>query len=182
MFRVFLISWVLLAPLSAAAQDKPYRLNPGDVLQISVWKEENLQREVLVLPDGTISFPLAGHLKATGKSPQEIEKILADRMRKYIPDLVITVSVKSVTGYKVYVIGQVKLPGEFPAAGFVDVMQALSRAGGLTPFASEKNIVVLRRQGGKQRAIPFNYSAVKRGESLEQNIVLRSGDVVVVPN
>ena len=173
---------MLLAPLSVAAAERAYTLNPGDLLEISVWKEEGLQREVLVLPDGTISFPLAGHVKVTGRSAKEIEKVIADRMRKYIPDLVITVSVKDVSGYKVFVIGQVKQPGEFKAGGFIDVMQALSRAGGLTPFADENNIVVLRRDHGKQQALPFDYSAVKRGKKLEQNIILQSGDVVVVTN
>jgi polysaccharide export outer membrane protein len=182
MIRLVLFSLFLLVPLAVAAQETPYTLNPGDILQISVWKEEGLEREVVVLPDGTISFPLAGHLKAAGRSPKQVEKDLANRMRKYIPDLVITVSVKAVSGYKVYVIGQVKLPGEFQAGGFIDVMQALSRAGGLTPFGDEKDIVVLRRKGGKQLALPFNYGAVKRGKNLEQNVILQSGDVVVVPN
>jgi polysaccharide export outer membrane protein len=183
MIRLFFAFLLLIAFVaSAIAEDRPYTLNPGDILEISVWKEEGLQREVLVLPDGTISFPLAGHIKARGRAPREIEKELVDRMRKYIPDMVVTVSVKLAAGYKVFVIGQVKQPGEYQATSFIDVMQALSRAGGLTPFAAENDIVVLRRESGKQVALPFDYGAVKRGQKLEQNIILKSGDVVVVRN
>jgi polysaccharide export outer membrane protein len=183
MIRLVLYAALLLISASAfAAEERPYTLNPGDVLDISVWKEEGLQREVLVLPDGTISFPLAGHIKATGRSPRDIEKELVERMRKYIPDMVVTVSVKNAAGYKVFVIGQVKTPGEYQATSFIDVMQALSRAGGLTPFAAENDIVIIRREGGRQTALPFDYSAVKRGQKLDQNIILKSGDVVVVRN
>lgn len=180
MIRLFFLSIVLFAPLTSMAQERPYELNPGDVLQISVWKEEGLEREVLVLPDGTISFPLAGHVMAAGRSAKDVEADLAKRMEKFIPDLAMTVSVRAVSGYKVYVIGQVNKPGEFLPGRRIDVMQALSGAGGLTAFADDDEIVILRRDGEKQVALPFNYQSVKRGENLSQNIILQSGDVVVV--
>lgn len=164
------------------AQDGGYLLNPGDVLQISVWKEEGLERQVLVLPDGMISFPLAGHLKAAGRTAQEVQAELSKRIEQYIPEPVVTVSVATVGGNKIYVIGQVNRPGEFLATRRIDVMQALSLAGGLTAFADENAIKVLRRKGGKEVAIPFDYSAVKKGTKLELNVVLQSGDVVVVPD
>ena len=182
MKRLSVALLILWLPAPALAQEGPYRLNPGDVLQVSVWKEEGLQRDVLVLPDGMISFPLAGHLMAAGRTAQEVQDALVERIKKYIPEPVITVSVPSVAGNKIYVIGQVNRPGEFLATHRIDVMQALSLAGGLTPFADEDDIKVLRRENGKQLALPFDYSEVKKGKSLELNVVLKSGDIVVVPD
>ena len=175
----FLILWF---PSRHAAAAEAYRLNPGDVLQISVWKEEGMQRDVLVLPDGTISFPLAGHIQAAGRSPQELQNVLIDRLKKYFAGPVITVSVMQLTGNKIFVIGQVRAPGQFLANRPIDVMQALSLAGGLTTFADEDAIRVLRRaNNGQQKAISFNYAEISKGRGLNRNIVLRSGDVVVVP-
>ena len=175
---------LLCLPTVALGQDiaYSYRLNPGDVLQISVWKEEGMERQVLVLPDGMISFPLAGHLKAAGRTALEVQDALMERIKRYIPEPVITVSVPSVAGNQIYVIGQVQRPGQFPATHRIDVMQALSLAGGLTPFADEDDIKILRREKNKQLALPFDYSEVKNGRNLDLNIVLESGDVVVVPD
>ncbi|HEY8518639.1 MAG TPA: polysaccharide biosynthesis/export family protein [Gammaproteobacteria bacterium] len=158
-----------------------YEVQPGDLLHISVWKEEGLDQEVLVRPDGGLSFPLAGDLNAAGKTVEEIRQEITDRLARFIPNLVVTVSVRQINGNKVYVIGQVNNPGEFVVNPQVDVMQALSIAGGLTAFASANDIFVLRRRDGRQVALPFRYSDVVRGRNLEQNILLQSGDVVVVP-
>jgi polysaccharide export outer membrane protein len=158
-----------------------YRVNAGDTLEISVWKEEDLQREVLVRPDGGFSFPLAGELLAEGRTVREIREELESRLARYIPDLVSTVTVVAVTGNSIFVIGQVNKPGTFIMNPVLDVMQALSLAGGMTPFASLKNIRILRREDGVQTAIRFDFTDVAEGRSLEQNIQLRSGDVVVVP-
>lgn len=167
----------------AVAQSGGYQLKPGDILNISVWKEEALQQETLVLPDGMISFPLAGHLSAAGKTPQEVEANLVERIKEFIPDPQITVTVKSTGGNKIYVVGQINKPGEFLVTHGIDVMQALSLAGGLTAFGDESDIRILRRgANGQQQAIPFNYSAVKNGRDLQTNILLQSGDVVVVPD
>jgi polysaccharide export outer membrane protein len=159
-----------------------YLVQPGDTLAIQVWKEPDLQgAAVLVRPDGTFSFPLVGQVDARGKSVTELQQIVTDRLKKYISDPVVTVSVAEIKGNKVYVIGQVTKPGEFIVNPRVDVMQALSMAGGTTPFASLGNIVVLRRSGGTQTAIPFHYGDVAKGKDLQQNIELQSGDIVVVP-
>ena len=176
---VALVTGGALAPAHSAAS---YKLNPGDVLEISVWKEEGMQQQVLVLPDGTISFPLAGHIQAAGKSPEQLQKLLRSRLKNFFADPVITVTVVQVGGNKIYVIGQVRNPGEFPANRPVDVMQALSLAGGLTTFAADGDIKVLRRGAdGKQQALGFDYSEVSKGNRLETNVLLRPGDVVVVP-
>lgn len=180
------LKWSLLVlvlfALPVSARADPYQLNAGDVLDIAVWKEESMQRQVLILPDGMISFPLAGHLAAAGRTAAEVQDELVKRIKTYIPEPVITVSVASVGGNAIYVIGQVKVPGRFNVTSQIDVMQALSLAGGLTPFGDEDGIKVLRRQNNKQTAMAFDYSAVKRGKKLEANILLRPGDVVVVPD
>jgi polysaccharide export outer membrane protein len=166
---------------TSAAAEPGYRIGPEDVLEISVWKEEGLKKEVLVRPDGGISFPLAGDIQAAGKTATEIEQEIAGRIQKFIPDPVVSVAVLKVVGNKVYVIGKVNKPGEFVAGRYVDVLQALSMAGGLTPFAASDDIKVLRKENGKDIVLPFHYSQVQKGEGLEQNITLQAGDVVVVP-
>ena len=173
---------VVAAMAVARADDRPYTVSPGDILSISVWKEPDLQgNAVLVRPDGTLSFPLVGQLDARGKSVVDLQQIITDRLKKFISDPVVTVSATEIKGNKVYVIGQVTRPGDFVVNPRVDVMQALSMAGGTTPFASLSNIIILRRSGGKQTAIPFHYTDVIKGKDLLQNIELQSGDVVVVP-
>ena len=181
-----LLAVVLAVAIGIAGQTaygaESYKLNPGDVLQISVWKEEGLQQQVLVLPDGYISFPLAGHIKAAGLSPEQLQKTLQNKLKNFFADPVITLTVVQVGGNKIYVIGQVRNPGEFPANRPLDVMQALSLAGGLTTFASDSNIRVLRRDAsGQQQALSFNYSEVSKGKALSSNVILQPGDVVVVP-
>jgi polysaccharide export outer membrane protein len=158
-----------------------YRVGPEDVLEISVWREDTLKKEVLVRPDGGISYPLVGDVQAAGKTVSEIRQDISKRLEKYIPDPAVSVSIVKAGSQRVYVIGKVNKPGEYPVGRYVDVLQALSMAGGLTPFADSDSIRVMRREGGQQTAFPFDYARVVRGEKLEQNILLRGGDVVVVP-
>jgi polysaccharide export outer membrane protein len=166
---------------SAVAQEEGYTVKPGDTLKISVWKEPELQGPVLVTPDGAFAFPLVGQVDARNKTVTELQKIIAERLQQYISEPVVTVSVQDIQGNKVYVIGQVTRPGQFIVNPRVDVMQALSMAGGTTPFAALDDIIILRRSGGRQEAISFNYTDVVKGRNLEQNVELRAGDVVVVP-
>ena len=159
----------------------PYHLQPGDVIDVSVWKETDLQKEVLVRPDGGLTFPLAGEVDARGKSVEEVRAILAERLQRYIPTPVVTVALKAIGGNRIYVLGKVNHAGEFPFSNALDVMQAISLAGGTTPYAALNDIVILRRQNGRQESFSFRYSDVARGHSLPQNIQLESGDTVVVP-
>jgi polysaccharide export outer membrane protein len=181
---------MLLIPAHAAESEDvvaatpvrpPYTLNPGDLLSITVWKELDLQRQVIIRPDGAFSFPLTGDILAEGQSIEQIRQAVTERLEKYIPDPVVTVAVEGLGGNKVYVIGQVNRPGEFPAIGQLDVMQALSLGGGTTTFAQIDNIKILRRVNGVLIAIPFDYRDIEKGKRLNQNIVLEPGDVVVVP-
>lgn len=158
-----------------------YTVNPGDILSISVWKEMDLQRQVIVRPDGIFSFPLTGDIQAEGKSIEEVRLDVTARLQKYIPDPVVTIALETLGGNKVYVLGQVQRPGEFLATSQLDVMQALSMGGGGTPFAQLDDIKILRRINGKLIAIPFNYKDIEKGKRLNQNILLEPGDVVVVP-
>ncbi|MEQ1579207.1 MAG: polysaccharide biosynthesis/export family protein [Steroidobacteraceae bacterium] len=169
------------SPLTGMAAEDIYAVQPGDVLSVSVWREPSLQGPVLVRPDGGFSFPLAGEVDARGKGVADLQKLLTERLKKYISDPVVSVSVQEVKGNKIYVIGQVNRPGEFVANPSVNVMQALSMAGGTNAFAATAGIIILRRTAAGQVAIPFRYADVSRGKSLEQNIDLQSGDVVVVP-
>lgn len=169
------------AAAPAAPVDQGYTVQPGDVLEISVWKEPDLQREVIVRPDGAFSFPLADEINAVGKTVVQIRAELTERLTRFIPDLVATVMVKEIEGNKIYVIGQVNKPGTFVMNPNVDIVQALSLAGGTTPFASLNSIRILRREAGKQVALNFNYDDVSKGRNLDQNVVLRAGDVVLVP-
>jgi polysaccharide export outer membrane protein len=183
---IFALLLVSLAALSVAGETADnshaaYHLQPGDIIEISVWKETDLQREVLIRPDGGFTFPLAGEVETNGKSVEEVRLTLAERLKKYVPTPVVTVAVKSIGGNRIYVLGKVNHAGEFPFSNSLDVMQAISLAGGATPFAALNDIVILRRENGRQKAYNFHYSDVARGRDLPQNIQLQSGDTVVVP-
>jgi polysaccharide export outer membrane protein len=183
LYLAFIVA-ILCRPAIADSADgsgASYLIQPGDLLEISVWKEENLERAILVRPDGGISFPLAGDMQAAGKTISEVRDVVADRLSKYIPDPVVTVSMQQLSGNKIYVIGQVQRPGEFIANRNMDVLQALSVAGGMTPYAAANKILVLRRENGILRSFPFRYGDIEKGKSLGQNIILQSGDVVLVP-
>lgn len=158
-----------------------YPIQPGDLLEVSVWREDYLEREVLVQPDGMIAFPLAGDVRAAGRTISDLREDLARALSRYIPEPVVTVSVKEIRGNRIYVIGQVQRPGQFVMNPTMDVMQALALAGGTTPFAALNDIKILRRSGPRQTVIDFRYGDVEKGRNLEQNIVLQSGDVIVVP-
>ena len=188
--RIFCCAVLLvLLPLTGNAQlsnsgdddSSFYLIQPGDLLEISVWREEYLERDVVVQPDGKISFPLVGVLNAGGTTVDEVQIRVAERLAQYIPDPVVTVSIKEIRGNRVYVLGQVQNPGQFIMNPMVDVMQALALAGGTTPFAELNDIKILRRSGDRQTLIQFRYGDIARGRNLDQNIVLQSGDVIIVP-
>jgi len=178
-----LLGILVLPGLSwAQAQNSlEYRIGPEDVLHISVWKEKDLDRETLVRPDGGISFPLVGDIQVSGRTPVEVQDEIRARLARYVPDAEVTVSVDKVSGYTVFVLGEVNKPGQFTLGRYVDVVQALTLAGGTTPYASERTIQVLRRQDGQEQTYKFDFRDIKRGRNLGQNIILQSGDVVVVP-
>jgi polysaccharide export outer membrane protein len=171
------------APASPGAEpiSDAYILQPGDIVQIVVWKEQELQGDVLIRPDGGLSFPLAGDVVAAGRTVDAVRSDVEQRIRRYIPDGVVTVAVKQVNGNRIFVIGKVNHPGDFQLSRPTDVVQALSLAGGMTVFADANEIRVLHRENGRLTATRFRYGDVEKGKRLEQNVLLKSGDTVVVP-
>lgn len=162
--------------------DATYLLQPGDVVEVSVWKEKDLEKQLLVRPDGGMSFPLAGDMKVAGHTTVEVQRAIEARLSKFVSGATVTVSVMQINGNQVFVVGKVNRPGAYKLERAVDVMQALSLAGGATDFAGIDDIRIIRRgPDGRQQVFTFAYSDVSRGRHLEQNIVLQSGDTLVVP-
>lgn len=181
LFVSLMISAIFMPVSVSASTPSAYQIQPGDVLTVAVWRESDLQLEVLVRPDGGFSVPLIGEVDASGKTIPELRQELFDRYGKLIPDTDVSVSIKQLNGNKVYVLGKVGRPGAFVMLRPMDVMQMLSMAGGVTPFAAIDDIKILRRNGEAQQVFGFQYRSVESGEELAQNIMLKSGDVIVVP-
>mgnify|MGYP000208561111 CR=1 FL=1 len=179
--RNSLLALCSLMMMNTVIAAERYQLNAGDVLFVSVWNEEALQKQLIILPDGMISFPLAGELMAKGKTVTELQTALKDNLAEYLADPVVTVSVNSVSGNTVHIMGKVLQPGNFVMNQTLDVMQALSLAGGLSPYAEENNIIVIRRNGETQEVLAVHYATIKKGKDLSTNIMLQSGDVIIIP-
>jgi polysaccharide biosynthesis/export protein len=172
-----------LAATPARAQEQlpDYTFQPGDEFQVDVWREEDMQRQVIVRPDGKFSFPLTGEIVAVGRTPGEVQAEITEKLSPYIPEVVVTITVTNLEGNRIYVIGQVQSPGHFVMNPRLNVLQALSVAGGTTPFASPNNILVVRGRGRDQKILRFRYDDISRGRNLEQNVLLEAGDVIIVP-
>ena len=179
LFVALLLVVVVSSPVFAG--DVPsFVLGPGDVLEIAVWKDPELTKQVIVQPDGYLSFPLVGQIKAGGKTLADVQQEIVIRLEEYIPSPTVAVLPFKIESYKVYVIGKVNQPGVFVLPEPINVMQALSLAGGTNPFANLGEISILRQGLDGQSKIRFDYSDVAKGKHLKQNIMLQSGDVVVV--
>lgn len=165
----------------APATAQHYVIGSGDVLTISVWRDENLTRSVVVLPDGKISFPLVGEVVAGGKTVAQLNRELMAKLARYVSDVGLTVEVKQSNSMIIYIIGRVNAPGRQVMLDSTNVLQALAMAGGLNPFADRSAVKVFRRQGGKTLVFPFDYDEVAEGRHLETNVELKRGDVVIVP-
>jgi polysaccharide biosynthesis/export protein len=168
------------APKSATS-DANYVIGAQDVLDVSVWKEQDISRVVPVRPDGKISLPLLNDVTAAGLTPAQLAAQLTESLKKFITNPQVTVIVTTINSQRVYILGEVTRPGAFPLLPNMTVLQALSSAGGFTQFAREKSIYVLRTEEGKQVKHPFNYKDVVNGKNADQNIVLKAGDTIVVP-
>jgi polysaccharide biosynthesis/export protein len=178
---VVVLFFVLISYTFAIGSDYSYKIGPGDIIEISVWRDETLIRQLVVPPDGIISFPLIGDINIQGMTVEDIRNTVTEKLDAYIQDAVVTVMLLEINSMQAYVIGKVHKPGAFPILMDTTVMQMLSMAGGLNPFASERSIHILRTVNNTTQKIPFNYREVLRGSNLKQNIILQQGDVVVVP-
>jgi polysaccharide biosynthesis/export protein len=177
-----LVSAALLSATARGQTIPDYKVHPGDKLIVGVYDDPKLlPQEITVTPDGKISYPMVGVLVVGGKTVEQIRAELEGRLKKYISDPIATVIVTDVKGNVVYVIGQVTKPGSMTMNPTINVLQALSIAGGGNPYAKLDGIIIIRSSGGTQRVLPFRYGQVASGKDLHQNIELESGDVVVVP-
>ena len=150
---IFMLSTLLL-PTKAFALSEDYTILPGDVLQVSVWKELDMDREIVILPDGSFSFPLIGTINAKGKTPVELQEVILDKLKYLIPEAAVTVVVKAPLGHKVSVIGEVQTPGDILLASSTTVTQALSQAGGFTPYADTDDIIIVRKNKNGEIVVP----------------------------
>jgi polysaccharide export outer membrane protein len=175
---------VLCARMEVAeAADKPeiYRLQQGDSLEISVWHEDTMKEKVLVLPDGSISFPLAGRIEVLGLSTPEVEQLIATALKAFIDAPNVTVRIVGISGNTAYVIGKVLHPGPLIISGPLTVLQAISIAGGLDRFADESGIKVIRVKPNDPNLVPIRYKDITSGRDMTTNIQLKAGDTLVVP-
>jgi polysaccharide biosynthesis/export protein len=171
----------LAAGEEPAAARGDYRIGAGDVLEVAVWKNSELSRLVTVRPDGMISLPLVNDVHAAGLTPMELRELLTKKLSEYVPSAEVSVIVNKVESFSISVVGQVTHPGRFNLSSPTTVLEAIALAGGLTEFASRRSITVLRSDGtGTSTRVPFNYNNAIAGEASD-NLVLRAGDVVVVP-
>jgi polysaccharide biosynthesis/export protein len=168
-------------PPKAAKDDPNYSIAPEDVLTIDVWKEPEISRTVPVRRDGKISLPLLNDLQAAGLTPTQLGAEIVEKLRATIVHPQVTVIVAQMSSLRIYILGQVTRAGAYPLVPDMTVMQALSIAGGFTPYANLKKIYVMRSENGASRIFPMNYKEVIGGRKPEQNIPLKPGDTIVVP-
>jgi polysaccharide export outer membrane protein len=197
--RMLLVAGLLLAlPIGCASVakeafeeavkpvPKDFLLGPEDVLEVSVWRNQDLSRTVVVRPDGKISLPLIGEIQASGSNPAQVAAKIGARLAEFKENPNVSVSIKEVNSYFIYVLGEVHRPGKYPLKSYVTVLQGVSMAGGFLPFASQSNMQVIRTrtyENGKevQIRIPVPYNELVAGKGAIGNFTLKSGDTIVVP-
>ena len=170
------------AKASIAADSDNYVIGPEDVLYIYVWKEENLSRTVPVRIDGMISIPLVDDIKAAGMTPLQLKEVLLAKLREFVETPDVTIIVTEANSYKVYVQGEVKNPGVFRLRTETSLVQLIIMAGGFTDWANQKKITIMRKEGGKDSRIVVNYKKIVEGDEGAKDVMLKSGDIVIIPN
>ena len=168
------------APARFVEAADAFRIGPEDVLDVQVWKNEELSRVVPVRPDGMISLPLVNDIRASGLTAVELRQAITQRLAEYVPSPEVSVMVREVHSVKVAVIGAVRMPGQYEVKSSATVLELIARAQGLTEFADRGRIVVMRQNGTSTTRIPFNYRKVAEG-SEQDNFYVRPGDIIVVP-
>jgi polysaccharide export outer membrane protein len=158
-----------------------FLIGPEDVLAVHFWRDQEMSGDVTVRPDGMITLPLVGDVRAAGLTPELLKAQIEKAASRLITEPNVTVAMKEINSRKVFITGEVDKPGPYPLSGPRTVMQLIAVAGGLLEYADKDNIVVLRNVDGQQKSYKFRYSDVSRGKGLEQNIELHPGDTVVVP-
>jgi polysaccharide export outer membrane protein len=194
--KFLLIVLTLFLPGYAVAQpapkDKPIKeiaetpedfvIGLEDVLTVDVWKEPDLSvKDITVRPDGKISLPLIGEIKADGLTPEQLEDAITEKLKEYVASPLVSVVVEDINSLTVSIQGEVVKPGVYALGSPITVLELLARAGGLSEWADEKNIAIIRTEGGKSKYFKFNYKDVSKGKNLQQNIILQKGDIIIVP-
>jgi polysaccharide export outer membrane protein len=180
----FGLLFLIVLGITASSADpgtSHYQIGPTDILQIYVWKEPELTRDISVMPDGNITFPLIGEIQAEGKTVDELKKIITEKLGNYVTAPEVTVIVVESRSRRVYTLGKLNRPGPYPLQPDMTVLQVLSTAGGFAEWADEKNIWIIRREGRKEVQMRFNYKEYISGDNVEQNILLKPNDTIVVP-
>lgn len=166
----------------AAPASGDYLIGPQDVLTVNVWKEPEVSaNQVPVRPDGKISLPLLGDVQAAGLSPAQLTAAITEKLKRYISEPRVTVTLTAMNSQRIYIMGEVTRPGAYPLAPYTNVLQGLANGGGFTEMADPKKIYILRTENNAQVKLPFNYREVVKGHKPEQNVMLRPGDTIVVP-
>jgi polysaccharide export outer membrane protein len=168
-------------PATPVIQDAEYKIGPQDVLQIDVWKEPEITRTIPVRPDGKISLPLVNDVQAAGFTAMQLAAVIREGLTKYLTNPQVTVTVTTINSRRVFLTGELSRTGSLPLLPNMTVLQALSSAGGFTPFAKMRDIYILRIENGRQTKYPFHYKDVVKGKRQEENILLQPNDVIVVP-
>ena len=167
---------------SAKAGPNEYKIGAGDKLEITLWKEPDLSRpEVLVRTDGKISYPLLNDVQAAGLTPLEMKRNMEAGLKEFISNPYVTITVKSPASQKIYILGEVLKTGEYPLTKNLTVLQAFALAGGFTEWASKKEIILMRKEGGKENIYRINYKNIIKGKDLSQNLKLKADDTIIVP-
>ncbi len=187
---MFIVSVVLLAQLFVSpsiAQDsnskaKVYAIGVGDILEIVTWKEPDFSREeIIVRLDGKISFPLLDDIVAEGLTPPALKKKIEERLKEFVASPSVTVTVKNAASQRFYILGEVVNTGVYPIVKELTVLQAFALAGGFTEWASKKEIILFRRENGKEKVIRINYKDIVKNKSFTQNVVVKTDDTIIVP-
>ena len=165
----------------AAEAEKDYLIGVGDVLEVQVWQEPDLSRTVKVRLDGKISLPLAGDVQAAGKTTGELDQFLEKKIADLVTEPAVSVMLVENRSRRYYVVGQVGQPGEFPIEFPLTILQAIARSGGFQEWAKREEIKVVRRQGGKDEFLNFDYDEFTKGKNLQQNVLIAPGDTIIVP-
>jgi polysaccharide biosynthesis/export protein len=158
-----------------------YTIGKGDALEVNVWREPMLSGEVVVRNDGMISLALAGDVLAAGRTTMDLKLDIQERLKRYLGEPVVTVILRTPASQKFYMVGEVKTPGEYDLIKEMTVIQAIARAGGFSEWAKKDKILIIRSEGGVEKRISVNYGDIVKGKSIEQNILLRANDTIIVP-
>ena len=169
------------APAEVAVDGDQYIIGPEDVLYIHVWKEEALTRTIPVRMDGKISLPLAQEVKAAGLTPLQLKEVVMRKLKEFIENPIVSVTVVEANSYKVYVIGQVKTPGVYRLRSETTVFQIISLVGGFTDWANPKKILIVRKEDGREKRITVNYKKIISGSNTGSDVILKAGDTIIVP-